>query len=119
MPGSRILYCHCAYAKVIPPEVKTEVLTQLASSSAEWDSVPDLCEMAARRDAHVAELIAGGPLRIAACYPRVVRGLFQQAGAALPEIRPARNFEQAQVQALPETGWREKLRDWGRRVTGK
>ena len=84
MPGSRILYCHCAYAKVIPPEVKMEVLTQLASSSAEWDSVPDLCEMAARRDAHVAELIAGGPLRIAACYPRVVRGLFQQAGAALP-----------------------------------
>jgi len=84
MPGSRILYCHCAYAKVIPQEVKTEVLTQLASSSAEWDSVPDLCEMAARRDAHVAELIAGGPLRIAACYPRVVRGLFQQAGAALP-----------------------------------
>ena len=84
MPGSRILYCHCAYAKVIPPEVKTEVLTGLASSSSEWDSVPDLCEMAARRDAHVAELIAGGPLRIAACYPRVVRGLFQQAGAALP-----------------------------------
>ncbi len=79
MPGSRILYCHCAYAKVIPPEVKTEVLTQLASSNSEWDSVPDLCEMAARRDAHVAELIAGGPLRIAACYPRVVRGLFQQA----------------------------------------
>jgi len=84
MPGSRILYCHCAYAKVIPPEVKAEVLTRLAASSAEWDSVPDLCEMAARRDAHVAELIAGGPLRIAACYPRVVRGLFQQAGAPLP-----------------------------------
>ena len=84
MPGSRILYCHCAYAKVIPPEVKTEVLTGLASSSAEWDSVPDLCEMAARRDAHVAELIVGGPLRIAACYPRVVRGLFQQAGVTLP-----------------------------------
>ena len=84
MPGSRILYCHCAYAKVIPPEVKTEVLTRLAATSAEWDSVPDLCEMAARRDAHVAELITGGPLRIAACYPRVVRGLFQQAGAPLP-----------------------------------
>jgi hypothetical protein len=80
----RLLYCHCAYAKVIPPEVKAEVLTGLAESGAEWDSVPDLCEMAARRDAHVATLISGGPLRIAACYPRVVRSLFQAAGAPLP-----------------------------------
>jgi hypothetical protein len=85
MPGAaRILYCHCAYAKVVPPEVKAEVLTGLASSDAEWDSVPDLCEMAARRDAHVATLISGGALRIAACYPRVVRSLFQAAGATLP-----------------------------------
>ena len=81
---ARILYCHCAYARIIPPEVKTEVLTRLASSSVEWDSVPDLCEMAARRDPHVATLISGGALRIAACYPRVVRSLFQAAGAPLP-----------------------------------
>src|SRR4051812_46760240 len=81
---ARILYCHCAYARVVPPEVKTEVLTQLAASTADWDSVPDLCEMAARKDAHVATLISGGALRIAACYPRVVRSLFQAAGAPLP-----------------------------------
>ena len=82
--AGRILYCHCAYAKVIPPEVKSEVLTRLASSNAEWDSVPDLCEMAARKDSHVATLISGGALRIAACYPRVVKALFQAAGAPLP-----------------------------------
>ena len=80
----RILYCHCAYAKVIPPQVKAEVLDRLAASSVEWDSVPDLCEMSARRDAHIATLVSGGALRIAACYPRVVRGLFQAAGATLP-----------------------------------
>ncbi|MEO7653976.1 MAG: hypothetical protein ABIZ80_26250 [Bryobacteraceae bacterium] len=82
--GVRILYCHCAYAKVIPPQVKTEVLDRLAASSAEWDSVPDLCEMSARRDSYIATLAAGGALRIVACYPRVVRGLFQAAGSSLP-----------------------------------
>jgi hypothetical protein len=80
----RILYCHCAYARVIAPDVKTAVLNGLASSSAEWDSVPDLCEMSARRDEQVASLASGGAIRIAACYPRVVRGLFQASGAPLP-----------------------------------
>jgi hypothetical protein len=78
----RILYCHCAYARVIAPEVKSAVLTGLASLNADWDSVPDLCEMSARRD--VAGLVSGGAVRIAACYPRVVRSLFQAAGAPLP-----------------------------------
>src|ERR1700676_2416828 len=78
----RILYCHCAYARVIAPEVKTAVLTGLASLNADWDSVPDLCEMSARRD--VAGLGSGGAVRIAACCPRVVRSLFQAAGAPLP-----------------------------------
>jgi len=80
----RILYCHCAYAHIVPAETKAEVLTRLSSSSAEWDSVPDLCEMSARRDTHIATLISGGALRIAACYPRVVRALFHAAGSPLP-----------------------------------
>lgn len=79
-----IVYCHCAYARVIPPEVKTEVLTRLASSSVEWDSVPDLCEMSARHDGHLTTLAAQGALRIAACYPRAVRSLFVAAGSPLP-----------------------------------
>ena len=78
-----IVYCHCAYARVITPEVKAEVLSRLAASGVEWDSVPDLCEMSARHDAHLATLAGSGPLRIAACYPLAVRALFQAAGAPL------------------------------------
>jgi hypothetical protein len=83
----RILYCHCAYAKVLPPEVKTAVLTGLARANVEFDAVPDLCQMAAARDARLTELAALGPgeaLHIAACYPRAVRWLFASAGAELP-----------------------------------
>ena len=81
----RILYCHCAYAKVVPPEVKTAVLNRLSEANVEFDAVPDLCEMSARGDARLRELAAGGSLHIAACYPRAVKWLFVSAGAALPE----------------------------------
>ena len=53
---ARILYCHCAYARVVPVETKTAVLENLAQADVEFDAVPDLCEMAARREigrAHV------------------------------------------------------------------
>ena len=84
-PATRILYCHCAFAKVVAPEVKTAVLNGLAEANVEFDAVPDLCEMAAHSDDRLREVASAGPLRIAACYPRAVRWLFASAGAPLPE----------------------------------
>jgi hypothetical protein len=81
----RILYCHCAFAKVVPAEVKTAVLNGLSEANVEFDAVPDLCEMAARGDQRLRELAGQAPLRIAACYPRAVRWLFAAAGAELAE----------------------------------
>jgi hypothetical protein len=79
----RILYCHCAFARIVPTDVKNAVLTRLAASSVEFEAVPDLCEMSARRDPRLAELASTSPLRIAACFPRAVRGLFEAAGSPL------------------------------------
>ena len=81
----RILYCHCAYAKVVPDDVKHEVLRQLTASEVAFDAVADLCEMSAARDPTLAGLAANGPLRIAACYPRAVKWLFHAAGSPLPK----------------------------------
>ena len=81
----RILYCHCAFAKVVPHEVKTAVLNGLTRADVEFDAVPDLCEMAARGDPRLRELAGKGPLMIAACYPRAVKWLFAAAGAQLKE----------------------------------
>jgi hypothetical protein len=83
LPVARILYCHCAYARVVPAETKAGVLEGLARADIEFDAVPDLCEMAARRDPRLGELAAGAPLRIAACYPRAVKWLFASAGVNL------------------------------------
>jgi hypothetical protein len=81
----RIVYCHCAYAQVVPPEVKQQVLQQLTASDRSFEAVADLCEMAARRDPCIARIAASGPVRIAACYPRAVRMLFVSAGSPLAE----------------------------------
>ena len=82
----RILYCHCAFARVVPADVKNAVLERLAASSAEFEAVPDLCEMSARRDPRLTELAATDSLRVAACFPRAVRGLFEAAGTPLPPL---------------------------------
>jgi len=81
----RIVYCHCVFAQVVPPEVKQEVLRQLGESGLAFDAVADLCEMSARRDPGLKALAAEGDVKIAACFPRAVRGLFTAADAPLPE----------------------------------
>ncbi len=48
--GPKILYCHCAFAQVIPNEVKQAVLDKLLQSNTKFETVPDLCEMSARKD---------------------------------------------------------------------
>ena len=79
----RILYCHCQYAQVVPKDVKDAVLKKLCESGVAFEAVADLCEMAARRDPSLKRLASGGTVKIAACFPRAVKGLFHQAAADL------------------------------------
>lgn len=85
-PESKILYCRCAYSKVLPTEVKNEVLEKLCKSGLPFECVADLCEMSARKDPQLKQLIDGAqPLKIAACYHRAVKWLFHSAGHPFPE----------------------------------
>ena len=79
----RILYCHCQYAQVVPPEVKAAVLRRLSDSGEAFDAVADLCEMSARQDPSLQRLAEGGSVKIAACFPRAVKWLFHAAKADL------------------------------------
>jgi len=82
-PAPRILYCHCQYAQVVPREVKEAVLRRLCEAGVDFEAVADLCEMAARKDPDLVRLQASGAVKIAACFPRAVKGLFHQAEADL------------------------------------
>ena len=81
----RILYCRCAYAQVVPTEVKDEVLRKLGESGVAFEAVSDLCEMSASSDPRLKEIAEAGNVRICACFPRAVKGLFHAADADLPE----------------------------------
>lgn len=77
---SRILYCHCAFARVVPEDTKNEVLDGLTRAGVEFDAAPDLCQMAAAGDPHLARLAEGSPIHVVACYPRAVKWLLASAG---------------------------------------
>ncbi len=83
--SQRIVYCNCSYAKVVPLETKSEVLSKLCASGVAFDSVADLCEMSARKDPALKRIAGSGDVKIAACFPRAVKWLFHAAGAPLPE----------------------------------
>jgi hypothetical protein len=85
---SRIVYCHCAFAQVVPADVKAAVLQGLSESGRSVEGVPDLCEMSAKRDPELVRIAASQGTDIIACYPRAVRWLFAAAGAPLPEPGP-------------------------------
>ncbi len=82
-----LVYCRCTYARVVPRQVKDGVLEALSASGVDFDAVPDLCEMSARRDPRLAEIAGGEAVTIAACYPRAVRWLFSSAGSPLDKER--------------------------------
>ncbi|MCP4847979.1 MAG: hypothetical protein GY899_08550 [Verrucomicrobiaceae bacterium] len=83
----KIIYCRCAYAKVVPEGVKDGVMEGLCSSGRGFDAVADLCEMSASKDARLKALAKQDNVRIAACHPRAVKWLFHAAGTPLDDSR--------------------------------
>ena len=79
----RLLYCHCAYAQILPAEVKEAVLERLRASGRDVEAVADLCALAARQDPALQRWAREGRLKIAACYPRAVMWLFAAGQAPL------------------------------------
>ena len=96
----KILYCHCAFAQVVPPETKAGVLDALSGSGVSFDAVPDLCEMSARRDPALAQIASSEDLTIVACYQRAVRWLFNAAATPLPENVRILNMRVADAAAV-------------------
>lgn len=102
MSEKRVLYCHCAYAKVVPAATKAEVLRRLAGSQRDFDAVPDLCEMSARSDPALTDWAADPAVEIVACFPRAVRWLFHAAGAELDPQACIHNMRTSEPAAIAE-----------------
>jgi hypothetical protein len=98
--AKRLVYCHCAYAKVVPKKVKEEVLRRLGASEGDFEAVPDLCEMAARKDPLLGEYAKEENLEIIACFPRAVGWLFHASGNALPENACVHNMRESSADEI-------------------
>ena len=81
----KIVFCQCAYTRILPEKTKGAVLKALEDSGTEFEEVEDLCRLAAHKDPKINELAESGSTKIAACYPRAVKWLFHAAGSALDE----------------------------------
>lgn len=99
----RIVHCHCVYAKVVPKDVKAEVLRRLGDSGVPFEAVPDLCEMSARKDDALDRIAANGEVEIVACFPRAVRWLFHSAGKDLAPGARIHNMREATADEIAET----------------
>ncbi len=82
--------------------MKNDVLQKLCASDTSFETVSDLCEMAAHRDPRLKAIASCGKLRIAACYPRAVKGLFQQAGTPLPDDAEILNMRTQTAQEIAD-----------------
>ncbi len=80
MAEHKIVYCNCTYARIIEKDVKQAVLQALSETGVAFTAVPDLCEMAAQKDPELARLMSTGPVKLAACYKRAVKGLCHSSG---------------------------------------
>ena len=61
------------------------MLERLGASGVDFEAVPDLCEMSARKDEALARYAGDDDVEIVACFPRAVRWLFHAAKAPLDE----------------------------------
>jgi NAD-dependent dihydropyrimidine dehydrogenase PreA subunit len=59
------------------------VLQKLHAAGVAFETVPDLCALAARKDPALGRFAETHDLRIAACFPRAVQWLFHAGGAPL------------------------------------
>jgi len=75
-----ILYCNCANAMILSPDAQAAALDQLRGSGEAFETVDDLCELAARNDPVLGRLADEGPLKVFACHPRAVKNLLASAG---------------------------------------
>ncbi len=84
-----IVLCRCAYAEVLDPAAREQVLRGVAESCCAVTVVDDLCGRCARRDPLVKSLAEAPRGLVVACHERAVRWLLRFGGARLPDDKLA------------------------------
>jgi len=84
---SKILLCRCDYYHIVSEDTYAHLSQALAEAGVSFESVADLCELAAAKDPAFSAWAGTDRLAVVACYRRAVRWLFHHAGVPLNEDR--------------------------------
>lgn len=87
----KILFCDCSVARVLPDEVKNQVLNELKERGENVLHVADLCEWVVKNPDRLKEYASQSRV-IVACQPRAVKALFNLAGIELNPDLPVVNL---------------------------
>ena len=98
--GPTILYCNCSHKKLVPEKKMAAIRELLALVDAKITAVPDLCELAAKRDKRLKTLAATPGLTVIACYPRTIRWLFDWAGTPLRDDARIINIRTQSIEGI-------------------
>jgi Pyruvate/2-oxoacid:ferredoxin oxidoreductase delta subunit len=79
------IYCNCSYYDFVPQKNREAVIESMVKSNIQFESVSDLCLLAARKDPVLQKWAKFSNIRIIACFPRAVKWLFNAADAQLPD----------------------------------
>ena len=102
MERSAILFCRCTHYDSIPRDVKETVYTALIASGTDFETVDDLCGMAARKDEFFGEIKNRQALKVVACSRRAVKWLFHFAGEELPDDCKVSNMMELDAAAIAQ-----------------
>jgi NAD-dependent dihydropyrimidine dehydrogenase PreA subunit len=80
MTTQHVLFCHCAYRGLIAPAARQQLLGRIRAAGIPVTEVPDLCDLAARRDPLLQAAMAHDHVTVAACRPRAVHWLLNAGG---------------------------------------
>ncbi len=82
---NQVLLCNCADAGIGGEDSRLAVRDGLRARGVPFAVLPDLCRLAANRDAALLQMADDGTLTIIACHPRAVHGMLVAAGITLDE----------------------------------
>ncbi len=100
MNRSTLVFCQCKNSDSIPEDVKQTVCNALNKSSIEFNSVDDLCGLAANQDEWFGKLKNDQKHTIVACTERAVKWLFHLAGSEMPEKTTVLNMREMNADAI-------------------
>ena len=81
--NTKVILCQCAHSEGIEQATKHAVLDALTQANVAFETVPDLCKLAAHKSLCLKQWTKSKSLIVIGCFPRTIKWLFHAGDAPL------------------------------------